>query len=450
MQLISLWFGLRAPVSRQAYALSGFGLMAFKYGTEAVVIHQTVGRWLSPLAYLNPVLAVRLDPIGEHEWLLAALALWTLPFLWIGVSMTLRRLEDAGRSPLLAALYFVPLVNYVLMLTLCVLPSRRPAPGAGSGAPPRPGDGLRSALQGVGIGALLALGLVLASVQLFGTYGTTLFVATPFLMGAASAYRFNRDTRRPLGVTVLVAVGSVALAGGAILLFALEGVLCLAMAAPLGLVLAVLGALLGRNLPRRFDTAPVVSALGLPLALFAGLDATQPRPPEREVVTTVEVEAPPSAVWPNVVAFSELDAPPAWFFRLGVAYPRRATIRGRGVGALRRCEFSTGAFLEPITVWDEPSHLGFDVQAQPPPMHELSPYRLVLAPHLDGYLGVRSGEFRLRALPGGRTRLEGRTRYELRVFPGAYWGLWSDALIHAIHRRVLEHVARAAEPPRRS
>ena len=95
--------------------------------------------------------------------------------------------------------------------------------------------------------------------------------------------------------------------------------------------------------------------------------------------------------------------------------------------------------------------LGFSVSAQPPPMRELSPYRHVLAPHLDGYLQVRSGEFLLVPLPGGRTRLEGRTRYELRVFPAAYWSLWSDALIHAIHARVLEHVKaeRTPSPPGR-
>ena len=58
--------------------------------------------------------------------------------------------------------------------------------------------------------------------------------------------------------------------------------------------------------------------------------------------------------------------------------------------------------------------------------------------------GTARVEAGLRPLPGGRTRLEGRTRYEMRVFPAAYWGLWSDALIHAIHTRVLEHIQAAS------
>lgn len=384
--------------------------------------------------------------LDGHDWLVWALALWTLPFLWIGVSMTLRRAEDAGRSPFLALLYFLPVVNYLLMLTLSVLPSRpRAEPQRPRESRPGARDGLRGALIGMGVGALLALTMVCASVLAFGAYGTTLFLATPFVMGATSAFAFNRGGLRPVGTTLLVAVGAVLLAGGAVLLFALEGALCLMMAAPLGVALATMGAFLGRALAVRLPSRPAgVAALVLPLPLFAGIDLVQPPPGVREVLTVVEVDAPPQAVWPHVVAFSSLQEPPAWVFRLGIAYPQRATIDGRGVGAVRRCEFSTGAFVEPITAWDEPVRLGFDVAAQPPPMQELSPYRHVLAPHLDGYLQVRSGEFLLVPLPGGRTRLEGRTRYEMRVFPAAYWSLWSDAVIHAIHTRVLEHIRAAS------
>ena len=81
-------------------------------------------------------------------------------------------------------------------------------------------------------------------------------------------------------------------------------------------------------------------------------------------------------------------------------------------------------------------------------MTEWSPYRRVHPPHLDGYLRTRRGEFRLVPLPGNRTRLEGRTWYELDVFPRAYWRLWSDALIGSIHARVLDHIQRLAEGER--
>jgi hypothetical protein len=146
-----------------------------------------------------------------------------------------------------------------------------------------------------------------------------------------------------------------------------------------------------------------------------------------------------------VIGFSELPAPPAWMSRLGVAYPVRAEIDGRGVGAVRRCEFSTGAFVEPITVWDEPRRLAFDVTSQPPSMTEWSPYHAIDAPHLEGYMVSKGGEFRLVPLAGGRTRLEGTTHYTLAIYPEAYWVVYGEALLHGIHSRVLEHVKDISE-----
>src|SRR5688572_24318455 len=112
---------------------------------------------------------------------------------------------------------------------------------------------------------------------------------------------------------------------------------------------------------------------------------------------------------------------------------------------MRYCEFSTGPFVEPITIWDAPHRLSFDVVAQPIPMQEWSPYRKVYAAHLDEGFRARAGEFRLIALPGGRTRLEGSTWYQLDLHPRMYWSLYADAVVHAIHGRVLGHVKSLAE-----
>ena len=66
-------------------------------------------------------------------------------------------------------------------------------------------------------------------------------------------------------------------------------------------------------------------------------------------------------------------------------------------------------------------------------------------PHLDHALVSHRGEFRLTGMPGGRTLLEGTTWYRNHMWPSAYWRLWSDAIIHRIHRTVLEHIRRSAE-----
>jgi hypothetical protein len=244
------------------------------------------------------------------------------------------------------------------------------------------------------------------------------------------------------GATLLALV----LIAGALLLFALEGVLCIAMAFPLASVLAVIGAMLGRGVAQSHRLRPTHAlTLLLALPLLMGVEAAGPGAPVREVVTSIEIAASPEVVWPHVIGFSELPAPHQLVFALGIAYPMRARIEGAGVGAIRYCEFSTGPFVEPITAWDPPRRLAFDVASQPEPMHETSPYRRVNAPHLVDGLRSRRGEFRLVPLPGGRTRLEGSTWYSVEMAPQMYWGPISDRLIHAIHERVLAHVADLAE-----
>jgi hypothetical protein len=127
-------------------------------------------------------------------------------------------------------------------------------------------------------------------------------------------------------------------------------------------------------------------------------------------------------------------------FRAGIAYPIRAEMRGTGVGAERHCVFSTGSFVEPIEVWDAPHLLKFSVISNPAPMEEWTPYSHIDTPHLHGFLVSEGGQFLLTPLPNGGTRLEGTTWYQHGLWPSQYWRVWSDAIIHKIHLRVLRHI----------
>lgn len=438
-RLLRLWFGLSLPVDRHTYFGHGVGLMALKYLLDVAAVKLVTGKTWLLTDYLNPFLSVRADRmVAAPSWLWLLMAAWALPFLWIGVSMTLRRLLDARRSPWLCLLFFVPFLNWLLLAWLCVAPSKRhePLPAGHAHTTTRMRAALQGVAAGVGIGAVsLAL-----HVLLFKSYSAAVFLGTPFTMGAAAGYLYNRGGEKPR--TAALGALTVVIASLATLLFALEGVACLAMALPLSTPLGMLGALLGQAIAReRRESSPTTAALLLLTLPFSGaFEARLSRAPPREVLTSVEIDAPPQRVWPHVLGFTDIDEPPQWFFRLGIAYPVRARLSGRGVGAVRRCEFSTGAFVEPITAWEEPARLAFDVAEQPPPLHEWSPYRHVHAQHLVNTLQSRRGEFRLVALPGGRTRLEGRTFYTLSMEPQQYWSFFSDLLIHRIHQRVLEHI----------
>jgi hypothetical protein len=222
------------------------------------------------------------------------------------------------------------------------------------------------------------------------------------------------------------------------------------MAAPLALGLALLGGWLGYYIQALYWAAkgsPVMlSLLLLMTPAFFGMEkAVALAVPTFVVRTSIDVHARPEQVWQQVVAFAEIPPPTEMLFRAGIAYPIRAEIAGRGAGAMRRCIFSTGPFLEPIEVWDEPRLLKFGVTASPAPLNEMTPYGHIEPRHLHGYFVSEEGQFLLTALPGGGTRLEGTTRYRNAMWPAAYWRIWSDYIIHRIHSRVLEHIKKAAE-----
>ncbi|MBI5757732.1 MAG: hypothetical protein HZA46_04365 [Planctomycetales bacterium] len=444
-----LWFGLRDDVGRVAFAISGFGLMLFKYAGEAFVIHQFTGRTMNALEFLAPVYSLRAALLaGAPEWLGPAMLVWTLPFLWISISMSIRRAANAGFSPWLGFLVMVPLANMLWMIGACVLPT---SPwGHWELRKPRLGSALAEQRAGVNallVGLLATFAMVILSVFVAGSYGATLFFASPLLVSAVTAFAYNRPVPRSLAQTFGLAQLSIVLVGAGLLLFALEGVICIAMAYPLAAVAGAFGCLVGKAIadftPHQKQMQPLGALLCLPVLAMAE-PHLQPLP-VREIVTVVEIAAPPEIVWNNVVAFPDLPDGRDWYFRLGIACPERATIDGEGVGATRYCIFSTGTFVEPITVWDKPRRLAFDVTDQPHTMKELSPYRHVHAPHLNGTLRSRRGEFRLIELPGGRTRLEGRTWYEFGMYPQPYWTAWSDSIIHAIHLRVLDHIRALSE-----
>jgi len=402
-----LWFGFTERVDRPTYLVHGAALMALKLGVDVAAVFAATGKLWTPLDYLTPVLSTRrafLHP--RPEWLLAAMAVWALPFLWIGISMSLRRALDAGLSPWIALLFFVPFANWALIAILAALPSR-PRPLRATS--PAGTDRLRAALLGVGAGTLIGAISVGLHVLLLRRSSAAVFLGTPFSMGAAAGWFFNRGWMKPSSATAGVGAITVLVAALASLALGLEGGICIAMALPLAMPIAVLGALAGRAMRAEHLSTRAAFAVAFAVPASAGLDRSLGGAPLREVVTSVEIAAPPEGIWPHVVGFGDLQPPGEWFFRMGIAYPLRARISGTGVGAVRRCEFSTGAFVEPITVWDPPRRLGFDVTSEPPSMQEWSPYRGLHQPHLDGTMSSRRGEFRLIPLPGGRTRLEGST-----------------------------------------
>jgi uncharacterized membrane protein YhaH (DUF805 family) len=448
-------------VNRQTYAIVGLIGFAIKHN-----IDRLVARWFYPetggfFNYWVPLgKAARLDHLNDAErHLLLVLILTALPFIYVGVVMTLRRLRDAAAPLWLVCLFFIPFLNLIFFLVLCFLPPREAPDSNDIAAPwPRvrsldsviPRGKLAVELLSVLLTSAIGLAFLYLGTTVLGSYGWSLFIALPFCMGMFSVLLYSYHEPRNFAECLEVAVIPILILGFIIVGIALQGLICVMMAAPIALLLAAFGGCIGAFIQHYYwdlhNKPALFSAilLALPLA-FIGEHAVAPRPPELVVRSAVEINAPPEKVWNQVIAFGEIAPPRELLFRAGVAYPIRAEISGSGVGASRRCVFSTGPFVEPITVWDEPRLLKFDVEENPAPLKELSPYKKISAPHLHGYFISHGGQFLLTRLPGGRTRLEGTTWYQHTMWPATYWGWWSDYIIHRIHMRVLNHIRERTE-----
>src|SRR5258705_1582999 len=119
---LNLWFTFERSVGRRVYLLSGLGLAALKYAGDVLIVWRGTGRLWHPLDYLSPVSSLASQSLVSG-WSFVLLALWALPFLWIGISMSMRRSLDAGHSAWLALLFFIPGINYLFMAAMCAPPT---------------------------------------------------------------------------------------------------------------------------------------------------------------------------------------------------------------------------------------------------------------------------------------------------------------------------------------
>jgi uncharacterized membrane protein YhaH (DUF805 family) len=444
-------------VDRATYVIVGLVGFAAKHNIDRIVATQLFHRPWSVFNYWVPLRsAVRITDLAQGQAVfLGTLILIALPFIWVGVTMTLKRLHSAGLPTSLVVLFFLPFFNLIFFLALSVWPERDTRDAAPRNPSPAllrliPASPWGSAAFSFLITAPLGFVLVLLATRFLVTYGWGLFVALPFAMGLTAGLVYGVHGPRSLPGCVVVACLSNAILALGLLALAWEGIICLAMAAPIAIALATIGGICAYLIQRwrwARTSGPIFASIFLlTVPGVQWLEHATPSPaPVFVVRSSIDVKAPPEQVWKSVVAFSEIPPPTELMFKAGIAYPIRAEILGRGPGAERRCVFSTGAFVEPIEVWDEPRRLKFSVTRNPPPMQEWTPYSRVDPPHLHGYLVSNGGQFLLTSLPNGNTRLEGTTWYRHNLWPAEYWRFWSDSIIHRIHMRVLEHIRYQAE-----
>lgn len=426
---------------RLTYVLASLGL---------ILSQNLVVWWVrQPYQPQNPVdLEFWLNPLSGALYLWgfspvrgAAIFAYCLLVAWALAQLSFKTAERANRGFVLAALSVVPVVQLGAIALNAALPSR--------GAPGEEERAQNHATRSVALGLLAGIALivlaVLVSAVTFGAYGWGLFVMTPFLVGITTGYLVN--SRSDLGArrTMKLVIVAAGLGSLALVVLALEGIVCILLAAPLAIPVVMLGGALGRRLAlvRLNRRNPIASVAILPL-VFMMEGAIPPEAPIA-IQYEIEIDASPEMVWQALTSAEPINVAPGLPALAGLAYPLSGKLEGEGVGAKRIGAFSTGTATEEVTIWERQKTLAFRVESQPPAMEELSPYRRVHAPHLLNYFVIGETRFDLVPLPNRRTLLQVASENRLRIDPLPYWEPIARLAIRKNVGRVLEDIKEKAE-----
>jgi len=441
-------FSFDGQLARGRYALWSIGLLLSQ---PALVLAVVLGRGETlRFAYWSALIPYRwLVTQSDGAMLPVLLGLVYITIIaWALVALAFRRAADAAVDPWIATFALAPVLQIPAILFLCVMPSRSAAAVALPAAPDnaRPVSGWAVATQGLIAGGGLTIASVILGALVFGTYGYGMFVVSPFIIGAMTAFIGNRRQDRGAARTNNLVLAATALGAIGLVATALEGIVCIVLAAPLVAGLALVGGMFGRWMARYSNGRRSRTAYAFALVpMMFGTENLLPAETDFSTVQTIEIDAPPARVWQALIHMDEITEPLALPFRLGVAYPLRGEIEGEGVGALRRGEFSTGTALERVTAWEPGRKLAFTVLTDVPAMHELSPYQHVHAPHVEGYFRTGETSFELVPLPEGRTEIIERSAHLLRLDPVLYWLPLARWVVAENNARVLAHIRNQAE-----
>ena len=247
-------------------------------------------------------------------------------------------------------------------------------------------------------------------------YGTTLFVVLPALAGVVAGW-----TTSTVPTGLLAFLGGLAFCLASLLIFAIEGILCIVFASPLILILGIGGVFLGRYLGK-FRGGSGSAATLLLCLLIVGCSTLLEGSglAEVHVVETIrDMPEKPQRTWETMVAIDEITGKKPLLLQLGLPVPQYCTIEGSGVGAIRTCFFDQGYIKERISVWDPPRRLVMSIVE-------------VTLPGRD-WLQFIDASYELSAVDERQTRIRRTTQIASVLRPRVYWKRLEALAMQAEH-----------------
>jgi hypothetical protein len=290
--------------------------------------------------------------------------------------------------------------------------------------------------------------------QLSEIVGISFVFLVPFAIAALAVYVGSRGRRWNAGECIGVSCALTAAYIAGSLLLGFEAVICILMAAPIMVVMAMVGALAAYAIRRWWedrrggDGRLLISFCVLLPYLAAPLEQMLALPhAQRTAHTSIAIAAPPEAIWPQIARVPRI-APEElrrhWVYLIGFPRPLEATLSHDGVGGVREATFERSVrFWETVTRWEPGRRLSFTIRADgdfiPPATFD----RHVTVG--GEFFDVLEGDYRIEPRPDGTSILHLSSTHRLSTRFNWYAGLWSEWIMSDIQRSILEVIRARCE-----
>ena len=303
---------------------------------------------------------------------------------------------------------------------------------------------LAGAAIGLAYGLLIRVGTQLHWPHWTSVMSLAFLLFLPFAMGFLTIFFVERRAPQPIWIWLLLPWLPVLGASFATIVAFWEGIICVIMFAPIGLICGSFGGIVGGlviRIPRSLMTknACLAIVMLLPLLTTSWVQGFLTRRDLRKVENVIVIHAPPAIVWENIERVPQIrreELPRSWSHGIGFPSPLEATLSFEGAGSVRHATFERGVlFIENVDVWEPQHRLAFSIHAR---TDQIPPTTLDEHVRIGGpFFDVLRGEYTLEPLPGGYTRLHLVSQHRISTDFNWYAHLWTDAVMADIQETIL-------------
>lgn len=243
--------------------------------------------------------------------------------------------------------------------------------------------------------------------------------------------------------------------GGTFILH-LEGLICIVLLLPAGIVTSGLGGVITLAVRQNKQNSQhyVLASLAVLPLLSGAIEYASGSAPRstRTVPSSIIIHAPVETVWQNIIRVPLIrpeEQQTSFFHAIGFPRPLEATLSHEGVGGVRHATFEGHVlFVETITAWQPQRHIAFTIAAQTDsiPATTLDRHVTVGGPYFD----VLTGEYTIEQRNDSTIVLHLSSEHRLSTTLNLYAGWWTEAIMQDIQSTILAVIKKRCETTHRA